>query len=81
MLKKVKYARLHTGIFIPDVGDLGSTLPPKNKTFDLDMSYGELDGLEGLHIVCKGQALIVPPGNISLCVFAPETKVAPKAGK
>jgi len=32
MSKKVIYAKLHAGIFIPSVGNLSETLPPQGKT-------------------------------------------------
>jgi hypothetical protein len=31
-MRKVVYAKLHAGIFIPGVGNLADTLPPLNKT-------------------------------------------------
>ena len=32
MSKKVTYAKLHAGVFIPTVGNLSDTLPPQSKT-------------------------------------------------
>lgn len=32
MSRKVVYAKLHAGVFIPGVGNLADTLPPMNKT-------------------------------------------------
>ena len=42
MSRKVIYAKLHAGVFIPGVGNLADTLPPASKTLtDLTMSKQE----------------------------------------
>ncbi len=44
MSKKVVYAKLHTGPFIPGVGTLTDTLPPQGKTLKDFTMYKAADG-------------------------------------
>lgn len=42
----IKFAKLHgTNCFVPGIGDLGSTFPPKDKTFASFSMYIENDKL------------------------------------
>lgn len=44
MSRKVVYAKLHAGIFIPNVGSLSDTLPPATKTLKNLTMVKEQDG-------------------------------------
>lgn len=73
----VTYAKLHGGdAFIPGMGNVGSTLPPTNKAWDLKMYYTP----DGLKLSVSGGKIeaMVPLANIQLVVFAPEDKPAVK---
>lgn len=76
MSRKVVYAKLHAGIFIPGVGNLADTLPPASKTLkDLSMTKQE-DG--NLLITWtdlslgKYQAAEVGASNIIVIAYEPE---------
>lgn len=43
--RKVKYAKFHGEIFVPDVGSLQNTLPSKTKNYPGLNMYWETDGL------------------------------------
>lgn len=71
--RKVTYARLHQGIYVPQAGDLGAVLPPSSKT------------LENLHMHTDGNGLFldfnyrgiknstfIPLANIIIMSLAPE---------
>lgn len=46
MNKKVIYAKLYEGFFVPGTGNLKDTLPPDNKTLrDLQMELDDCGGL------------------------------------
>lgn len=77
--RTVKYAKLHTQLFIVGAGDLGTTLPSGSKSFKtFSMTY---DG-EGLHVEATMHAgggkvsALVPPSSVAYVVFAEATVFA-----
>lgn len=75
--RKVNYAKVHQGIFVPGLGELGMTLPPSNKTLNLNMS--KIEGGLLLTINQSGQVwdIYVPDGNVALAVLAKEDTANP----
>lgn len=82
MSRKVIYAKVHLEVFIPEIGTLGSVLPPQNKVLpSLEMYY---DGNEGLLITCKTKAgktvsAIIPPSSVALLQVEPTKEIKPKS--
>lgn len=67
--RKVTYAKLHAGCFVGgSAGDLGSTLPPMNKTLSLSM----FTTAEGLFINANGVEAIIPWANVQVAKLGPE---------
>lgn len=82
MRKTITYAKLHgTDAFIPEVGGLGTTLPPVNKTMELKM-YAGTNGLE-LVIAYKGHPIecLIPWANVQICKYGPMEVIMPEAVK
>lgn len=67
----VTYAKLHTNIYLPNIaGELGSTLPPSNKTVDAKMFLAK-DGLEvSIFYRNANTTFLVPYANIQVMVLA-----------
>lgn len=76
MSKKVTFVRLHEGIHMPGVGDMGTVLPVSGKTLsELDMTITEL-GLEVSFKYNKLQFdLLIPSANIKFMRIVREAKV------
>lgn len=74
MNRKVKYARLQTGMYIPGLtGELGNTLPPSNKTLDnLDMTALEASLLVSFTYKGIKKEILIPYGNVVLADLVPE---------
>lgn len=82
MAKKVLYLKTHQTIFVPGLGDLGSTLPPIAKTVPaLDME------IEGEHVLIRGKSksglvsALLPLANVVVLTYIDEADKAPKAAK
>lgn len=54
MAKRVTYAKLHDGFFIPAIGNMKDTLPPDNKT------------LKGFKMTLEGSESEYGPGSLVL---------------
>lgn len=63
MGKSVKFVKLHQGVFIPNLGNLGDSLPPPTKTV-----HGLIMTLEpeGLLIHTSKTDAIIPLANIAI---------------
>jgi hypothetical protein len=75
MKRKVIYAKLQTGVFVPGAGDLGTVFPPKSKTFkELSM---ELSHADSLIVKFKyneiKMSLMIPAANVVVASFVEET--------
>lgn len=84
--KKVVYAKLHSGFFIPQVGNMTDTLPPQSKTLpDFAMSLQE----QGLLVTWTGYAgasrvkksYLIGAATIVGCQFEDETITAAPPGE
>lgn len=75
--RKVAYAKLHgTEAFIPGVGQIGSTLPPTNKSMELTMYYTEL-GLEyTIQHGGKRYEGAFPSANLQIVVYDTSSSVS-----
>lgn len=78
--RTVTYARLHAGIFLENVGELGTIFPPKDKTVDnLQLGTTEI----GLVIsgIRRGYAFeaLVPWSNVTHVALAPDETPKVKA--
>ena len=83
MSNKVVYAKLHAGLFVPDLGNLADTLPPQNKTLkNLSMTKQEDGNLlltwEDERTATK-RAVEVGASNIIVIAYAPEKIVKSNA--
>lgn len=75
MNRKVVYARLHAGAYVPGAGELGTTFPSQSKTLEnLSMNTAEL----GLHIsfTYRGvnKEVIIPAANVIIMELATDEK-------
>lgn len=69
--RKLRYVKLHGGdTFIPGFGSFGNTLPPSNKSVNLDMVHT----VTGIYVnVNKGAAeTIIPWANVQIATYASE---------
>lgn len=74
-MRKAKYAKFHSGLFVPGVGTVGDTLPSSTKNFPLSMEWG----IDGLYITIKGVYVVVPSASVFMVVLeAPEAAATPK---
>lgn len=73
----IKYAKLQTGLFVPNLGDIGTTLPPQ-KTFDsFEMSLkGEWLLVDATNKHGRVQ-MLVPSTNVVLAVLGELKEDAP----
>ena len=81
MSRPIKYAKLQTNLFIPDVGDLTATLPPIGKSIPGFSMTMEEDGLHLFGRCTSGPSLgkpfeaFVAKANIVIALFASEEKL------
>lgn len=72
--RQVVYAKTHSNIFVPGIGEMTQTLPPANKTVELKMFLTS----EGLVLDAARNGvkveILIPHTNVALMVLAPETK-------
>jgi hypothetical protein len=75
MSRKIVYAKLHTGVFIPGVGNLSDTLPPAGKTLRNFTMSTKANG--NLYLswederAATNQAAEVGVSNISIIAYEP----------
>ena len=78
MERKIKYARFHTTLYIPGLGQLDTVLPPSNKTIQgLEMwestggvSLSAIAGASGAGVLAGEKVtMVIPWGNVVLAVF------------
>lgn len=77
-MRKVTWLKVHQSVFVPGLGNMESTFPPKSKQYHMDMQ----EGLNGVECSAMGQLFVVPYANIINYIVAPEAlkaKEAPKA--
>ena len=76
MSRKVVYAKLHAGVFIPGVGNLADTLPPASKTLTDFVMYESAFGgliLEWKNLsIAKNLSASIPSANIQVIAYEPE---------
>lgn len=75
MPRKVTYAKLHAGVFIPGVGNLADTLPPQSKTLQ-GFTMTKVDGGNLLlqwkdEKTATNQAAEVGASNIIVLAYEP----------
>lgn len=79
MARKVVYAKLHAGVFIPGVGNLAETLPPVSKTLKGFAMTKQSDGNLRLEWVdertATNQAAEVGASNIIVIAYESEKLV------
>lgn len=83
MGRKIKYVKLHGGdTFIPGYGSFGNTLPPSNKSVQLEMEHTET----GIYVSVNngGAETIIPWANVQVATYVGEQasfklQVTPKA--
>lgn len=84
MNRKVKYARLQTGMYIPGLtGELGTVLPPQNKTLDnLVMTAFESGIIVDFSYKGTNKSILIPYGNLVLAdlILEPAPKTTAKVG-
>ena len=79
-MRKVTFAKFHTGIIAPGLTmDVGTTLPSANKNLDPVMETSELGLWVKLGFKGKSAELLVPWANVVCVMLAPEAVTAPKA--
>lgn len=69
--RKVKSARLHTSIYIAGIGDLGPSLPPKNKTI---VGFAMVATDEGLEVFGSNEESFVPWANVQCVTYEAQAK-------
>lgn len=68
--RKVVYARLqNTDAHIPGLGSLGNVLPPKHKTFDLDMECTEHLLFVKIKDKFKVYEAVIPMTNVQIALL------------
>lgn len=71
--RKVTYAKMHAGLFIPGPGTLGDTLPPGKKTLkNLRMTLEDSGNL--LVESDESAPCVVPSANIIIMMLEPAKK-------
>lgn len=78
--RKVIYARLHQGIYLPNAGDLGTVLPPSSKTLEHLAMVTDGDALF-LDFTYRGirNSALIPLANVAVLSLVPEEVKEPKA--
>lgn len=81
-MRKIIYAKLHATTFLPGVGQLSDSLPPKDKSLGLIMTESS-DGiiLDGVDAAKRPFSAVIPWPNVQIAQFAleaaaPSLKVA-----
>ncbi len=67
MRREVSSASFHASIFIPGIGDLGTSLPSPTKTFNFKM-YREND--KDLEIEYNNKVIGIPSSNIKFVMYS-----------
>jgi hypothetical protein len=62
----VRYARFHTGVYVPSVGELGTVFPPQKTLDDLEMHYNSKDLVIKFKFRNIKHHLLIPSGNIAV---------------
>lgn len=77
MNRKVLYARFYESVYVPQIGEVGNTLPSPTKTLDnLHMTVTPIGlSVEGSHKGLRSEFLI-PLASIKIMTLAPEEKPA-----
>lgn len=77
--RPVNFVRLHTGIFIPGIGNVGDSLPSANKTFASFSMHHEEAGVY-FHVKQlpqsggKSAEGLLPWAAVAVAVYGPELK-------
>lgn len=71
-MKFVKYMKTHSSIFVPGLGDLGTTLPSASKTLKLKMT--DID--TAVLVEANNFKVKIPYGNISLMQLSDDPETA-----
>lgn len=71
MTRKVTYAKTQTGLFAPNIGDLGTVFPPQSKTLaGLSMELNVADSLViTFSYGGRNHNILVPAANVVLASF------------
>lgn len=77
-MRKVTWLKVHQSVFVPGLGNMESTFPPKSKQYHMDMQ----ESPNGIECSAMGQRFVVPYANVINYIVAPEeppkAKEAPK---
>lgn len=69
--RKVECARLHTPMYVPGIGELGPSLPHKNKVI---AGFAMVAVAEGLEVYGNNKESFVPWSNVQCVTYEAEIK-------
>lgn len=69
-MRNVKFAKLHTDLHVPGIGDLGRTLNTANTQYKFRAIKMTWDGA-GLEVSSDGRTVYVPGTNVAYMEFGP----------